>query len=117
MTISKHFDEMTHEEQDVILYSVSDDRETLHKVMAACDPDHVYNIEITVNGIKVDAEKFVARYNEAFAGCVDRAAVVKVSEKFREMAEAFQPIKDMLDAAEQKIARDLGIERDSWGDY
>jgi hypothetical protein len=117
MTISKPFDEMSFNEQSVILYTVSDDRETLDKIMAATGPNNEYTIEITINGIKVDGERFSHRYAQEYGRAVEREAVRYANDKFEEMFEEIDQMRQDIHTHADSLREKYGIQRDSWGDY
>lgn len=114
------FDKMTEDEKFAIISALGPrrkgDEDLLNQVMARAD-DGVYTIQMIVNGVEVSAHDFINRYIDAVDELVKRKAQEMLREKFQEMTMAFDPIKDMLDAAEKSLAEKFGIERDSWGDY
>jgi hypothetical protein len=114
------FDKMTEDEKFAIISALGPrnrgDEDLLDKVMAGAD-EGVYTIQMVVNGVEVHAHDFMHRYLDAIEEIAKRKAEEMLREKFQEMTQAFDPIKDMLDAAEKSLAEQFGIERDSWGDY
>ena len=111
---SKPFEEMSEDEKFVIIYAIDGN---LDEVMAAKGEGDTYSIDIQVNGVPVSAKKLITRLLEGVSIRSEHLARNMVEDKFNELTETFQPIKDILDAAERKLSADLGIERDSWGDY
>jgi hypothetical protein len=114
------FDKMSEDEKFAIISALgprgNGDEDLLNKVMDGAE-DGVYTIKMIVNGVEVHAHDFISRYLEAIDQLAERQAKQMLAEKFNEMTQAFDPIKDMLDAAEKSLAEQFGVKRDSWGDY
>jgi len=114
----KRFDEMSEDEKFAIIGALGPREDgILEEIMMNAGPNNEYRIDMSVNGVLVHPELFIARYIESIDELAKRRASVMVRDKFNELTEAFEPIKEVLDRAEKNLAESLGIEKDSWGDY
>lgn len=116
----QRFDKMSEDEKFAIISALgnrtNDADDLLTQVMVGTE-DGTYTVHIEVNGVEVHAQDFIHRYINAIDNVAMRKADEMLREKFQEMAEAFEPIKEMLSAAEESLAQRFGVRRDSWGDY
>lgn len=121
-TYSKQWAEMSPMEQNVFLWSIAegdhrkiDELSERGKSPESKTPSFTFTMQI--NGVEVDAKRVIERMEQACEYTADVKTRHAVEDKFRELAEAFQPIKDILGVAEARLAVELGVEKDSWGDY
>lgn len=121
-TFSKKWQDMTDTEQNIFLWSISGSDPSLLNELSdkATKFDGIapfYEFTMHINGVEVDAERVIKRMDDAFEWTVKQHVAEAVKEKFRELSEAFDPVKDVLLKAEKNLSESLGVQKDSWGDY
>lgn len=111
----QRFDKMSEDEQFALISALGND-DIMSQVIDGAD-DGVYTVKMIVNGVEVNAHNFMHRYIDAIDELARRRAEEMVRDKFQEMTQVFDPIKEMLDAAEANLSEKFGVKRDSWGYY
>lgn len=79
----------------------------LEEVTAAMPEDKLYEITMQVNGVKVDAERFVNRWQENVARNVEEKAKELIREKFEDFDESLFELTTTISDFEKSVGQVL----------
>ncbi len=84
---------------------ITSSMKVINEVIDAKKDDGIYEITIQVNGVEVDAEAFVNRWQENVARQVTEAAETLIREKFVDLGDSVSEIDELVRSFETSVSK------------
>lgn len=110
----KTYGDMTSFEEHVLLSAIAGDWAEVGEQIVENREDGRYVFSFMINGVEIDAEKFIKTMSDAHDRSVERHAEQIVDEKVKEIGKAIDPLTEMIEDFEAKVRERFDVPKDSW---